>query len=170
MENNNLLNRRRFLKNSLLAAGGIFIAPLIISCSDDNFTEGGVAPDDLKKSGFDTGVASFDPTATGVILWTRYSGGAEAEITWEISRNSDFSTVLRRGKANASLINDFTVAIDVQDIPSNTKYYYRFYNLATKEISVIGETITLPSKTDSVNDVKMAVVSCSNFPAGLFNV
>jgi hypothetical protein len=49
MENNNLLNRRRFLKNSLLAAGGIFIAPLIISCSDDNFTEGGAAPDDLKN-------------------------------------------------------------------------------------------------------------------------
>lgn len=62
------------------------------------------------------------------------------------------------------------MAIDVQDIPSNTKYYYRFYNLTTKETSVTGETITLPSKTDSVSDVKMAVVSCSNFPAGLFNV
>ena len=35
MENNNQFNRRRFLKNSLLAAGGIFIAPLIKSCSDD---------------------------------------------------------------------------------------------------------------------------------------
>ncbi|WP_347216645.1 alkaline phosphatase D family protein [Chryseobacterium sp.] len=170
MENNNLLNRRRFLKNSLLAAGGLFIAPLIISCNDEDFTESGIAPGDLQNSGFDTGVASFDPTATGVIIWTRYSAGVEAEITWEISRDSNFSEVLRRGKANATSVNDFTIAVDVQNIPSNTKYYYRFYHLKTKEVTVTGETITLPSKTDSVSDVKMAVVSCSNFPAGLFNV
>ncbi|WP_228464019.1 MULTISPECIES: alkaline phosphatase [Chryseobacterium] len=170
MENNNQLDRRRFLKNSLLAAGGLFIAPLIISCKDDDFIEEEKAPNDLKNSGFDTGVASFDPTATGIIIWTRYSAGIDAEVTWEISRNSNFSEVLRRGKANASVINDFTVAVDVQNIPSNTKYYYRFYNIKTKETSVIGETITLPSKTDSVNEVKLAVVSCSNFPAGLFNV
>lgn len=169
MADNNPLNRRRFLKNSLLAVGGIFIAPLIESCSDD-FTESGSAPNDLKNAGFDTGVASFDPTATEVIIWTRYSGGTDAEITWEISKNNNFSEVIRKGQANATAVNDFTVAVDVQNIPSNTKYYYRFYNLKTKESSVIGETITLPSKADSVNEVKMAVVSCSNFPAGLFNV
>ncbi len=96
MENNNQLNRRRFLKNTLLAAGGIFIAPLIESCSDD-FTESGIAPDDLKNAGFESGVASFDPTAGGVIIWTRYSAGIDAEITWEISKNSTFAEVVRRG-------------------------------------------------------------------------
>lgn len=169
MADNNPLNRRRFLKNSLLAVGGIFIAPLIESCSDD-FTDSGSAPGDLKNAGFETGVASFDPTATGVIIWTRYSSGTDAEITWEISKNSSFTEVIRKGQANATAVNDFTVAVDVQNIPSHTKYYYRFYNIKTKESSVIGETITLPSKADTVNEVKMAVVSCSNFPAGLFNV
>lgn len=82
MENNNQFNRRRFLKNSLLAAGGIFIAPLIESCSDD-FTENGNAPEDLKNGGFESGVASFDPSATGIIIWTRYSKGTDAEITWK---------------------------------------------------------------------------------------
>ncbi len=62
------------------------------------------------------------------------------------------------------------MAVDVQNISSNTKYYYRFYNVKTREVSVTGETLTLPSKTDAVSEVKMAVVSCSNFPAGLFNV
>jgi alkaline phosphatase D len=169
MENNNQLNRRRFLKNTLLAAGGIFIAPLIESCSDD-FTESGMAPDDLKNAGFESGVASFDPTAGGVIIWTRYSVSIDAEITWEISKNSTFSEVVRRGQVNATAVNDFTVAVDVQNISSNTKYYYRFYNVKTREVSVTGETLTLPSKTDAVSEVKMAVVSCSNFPAGLFNV
>lgn len=171
MENNNPINRRRFLKNSLLAAGGIFIAPLIESCTDNDFNDANEnAPSDLKNAGFESGVASFDPTAGGIIIWTRYSTGIDAEITWEISKNSNFSEVLRRGKAAATSVNDFTVAVDVQNIPSNTKFYYRFYNITTKEASVVGETLTLPSKTDTVNEVKMAVVSCSNFPAGLFNV
>ncbi|MBV8326374.1 MAG: alkaline phosphatase D family protein [Chryseobacterium sp.] len=167
---NNQLNRRRFLKNSLLAAGGIFLAPLLESCNDNVVDNNEKAPDDLKSGGFESGVASFDPTATGVIIWTRYSVNVDAEITWEISKNNNFTEILRRGKANATLVNDFTIAVDIQNIPSHTKYYYRFYNVKTKESSVIGETLTLPSKTDAVDEVKMAVVSCSNFPAGLFNV
>lgn len=170
MENNNDLGRRRFLKNSLLVAGGVFIAPLIESCSDDDKPDNGGAPDGMKNEGFETGVASFDPTEAGVIIWTRYSIGSDAEITWEISKDAGFSDVIRKGQAGASSMNDFTIAVDVQNIPSNTKYYYRFYNAKTKQVTVTGETRTLPSKTDIVNDVKMAVVSCSNFPAGLFNV
>jgi alkaline phosphatase D len=170
MENNNDLSRRRFLRNSLLAAGGIFIAPLIESCSDDDKPDNSSAPEGMKNEGFETGVASFDPTEKGVIIWTRYSMGSDAEITWELSKDAAFSEVVRKGQAGASSTNDFTIAVDVQNIPSNTKYYYRFYNAKTKQVTVTGETRTLPSKTDSVNDVKMAVVSCSNFPAGLFNV
>ncbi|MCT2560668.1 alkaline phosphatase D family protein [Chryseobacterium herbae] len=170
MENNNSINRRKFLKHSLLAAGGILIAPLIESCTNDDFTDIGNAPDNLKNAGFETGVASFDPSETGVIIWTRYSTGIDAEIIWEVSRNSNFSDIVRKGQVNVTSVNDFTVAVDVQNIPSYTKYFYRFYNIKTKESSITGETLTLPSKTDSVNEVKMAVVSCSNFPAGLFNV
>lgn len=170
MENNNDLGRRRFLRNSLLAAGGVFIAPLIESCSDDDKSDNSGAPDGMKNEGFETGVASFDPTETGVIIWTRYSAGSDAEITWEISKDAGFSQITRKGQAGASSTNDFTIAVDVQNISSNTKYYYRFYNAKTKQVTVTGETRTLPSKTDSVNEVKMAVVSCSNFPAGLFNV
>ncbi|MGE8376814.1 MAG: alkaline phosphatase D family protein [Sphingobacterium sp.] len=169
MKNNEQINRRRFLKNSLIAAGGVFIAPLIESCSDDP-TDIDSAPGNLKNGGFESGVASFDPSATGIIIWTRYSVETDAEITWEISKENSFSEILRRGQVKADATNDFTLAIDVQNIASNTKYYYRFYNAKTKEASVVGETLTLPAKTDNVNEVKMAVVSCSNFPAGLFNV
>lgn len=169
MEKKRQFNRRNFLKNSLLAAGGIFIAPLIESCSDD-FTHFENAPDGLTNNGFESGVASFDPTEKGIIIWTRYSSGSDAIISWEISKNKNFSEVVRRGQAGASLVNDFTIAVDVQGIPSNTKYYYRFFNSKTKEVSAIGETLTLASKVDVITEVKMAVVSCSNFPAGLFNV
>lgn len=161
--------RRRFIKNSLLATGGMFIAPLFISCNND-WIDDGSTPQGLQNNGFNLGVASFDPTESSIIIWTRYTKETEAEITWEISLKADFSEVLRREKVYASSINDFTVSIDVQNIPSNSKFYYRFYNNETKETSITGETITLPSKTDNVQEAKMAVVSCSNFASGLFNV
>lgn len=43
-------------------------------------------PDVLKMPDLKSVVNSFDLTATGVIIWTRYSAGTNAEITWEISK------------------------------------------------------------------------------------
>ena len=162
------LDRRRFLKTTLLAAGGMFLAPLAVSCRNEDFVKFAPAPKDLNLKNFDFGVASFDPTATSVIIWTRYEGNAE--LTWEIASDMQFTEVVRQGKITAQAVADFTVAIDVQDLPSNKKWYYRFYSVQNKDVSAIGETITLPSKTDAAADVKLAVVSCSNYPAGLFSV
>lgn len=168
LKKKDLINHKEFLKNSLIAAGEIFMAPLIESCKYDG--PANPDPDDLKEVGFRSGVASFDPTPSGVIIWTRYSAGMDVEIIWEISREKNFSEVVRKGKAKMGSETDFTIAVDVQDIPSNTSYYYRFYNLATKEVSAVGETLTLPAKTDQVSEVRMAMVSCANYSTGLFNV
>lgn len=166
---NNEIKRREFLKNSLLLTGALFLAPIVESCRNDvdelSFTP---APSDLSKKNFDYGVASFDPTESSIILWSRYALGGE--ITWEISTDANFSTLERQGVLSPSSSNDYTVAVEVKNLKSNTKFYYRFYSRNTKDSSVVGETITLPSKTDNKTDVKLAVASCSNFPAGLFNV
>lgn len=164
-------SRRTFLKNSLLFSGGVLLAPNFISCSKDNepFNQ---APTDLKLSNFNEGVASFDPTATSIILWTRYTASISGSVnlSWEISTDDKFSQVLRQGKVVTDETRDFTIAVDVQGLPSNKSFYYRFYNVITKEVSVIGETITLPSSSDNISQVRMAVCSCANFAAGLFNV
>ncbi|RNA63712.1 alkaline phosphatase [Chryseobacterium nematophagum] len=162
------INRRRFLKSTMLAAGGIFLAPLLESCSDDMIEELVPAPPGLQAKNFDYGVASFDPTENSVIIWTRYE--SVGEITYEVASDIKFTNIIRQGKVSPNLSTDFTIAIDIQDLPSNKKWYYRFYNSTANETSAIGETITLPSKSDSVNEVKLAVASCANFPAGFFNV
>lgn len=164
-------SRRSFLKNSLLFSGGVLLAPNFISCSKDDEPIN-QAPTDLKLSNFNEGVASFDPTATSIILWTRYatSKNGSVNLSWEISTDAKFSQVLRQGKVVTDESRDFTIAVDVQGLPSNKAFYYRFYNVATKEVSVIGETITLPSISDTISQVKMAVCSCANFAAGLFTV
>ena len=164
------LNRRNFLRSSLLASGSIFLAPVIISCSnDDNGGSEEELTGDFKIKGFDYGVASFDPTATSIIIWTRYTKG-DTEVTWQMAKDNQFKDVVRQGKALIQSISDNTLAVEVQGLASNSKFYYRFLNSTAKETSVIGETITLPAYTDNVSNVKLAVASCSNYPAGLFNV
>nr|WP_315172804.1 alkaline phosphatase D family protein [uncultured Flavobacterium sp.] len=164
-------SRRSFLKNSLLLSGGVLLAPNFISCSKDD-EKYDRAPIDLKLSNFNEGVASFDPTPSSIILWTRYtaSKNESVNLSWELSTDAMFNDVLRQGKVITDESRDYTIAVDVQGLPSNKSFYYRFYNVLTNEVSVIGETITLPSVSDNISQVKMAVCSCANFAAGLFTV
>lgn len=46
------IDRRRFLKSTLLAAGGIFLAPIIESCKDDDLGEFIPAPSGLQNQNF----------------------------------------------------------------------------------------------------------------------
>jgi len=86
--------RRKFIFNSLLATGGIILASNFISCADDDFG-GRDIPGDLSESNFDHGVASFDPTPSQVIIWSRYSTGLpSAEILRQIS--TEKGTLTRR--------------------------------------------------------------------------
>ena len=162
------INRREFIKHTALVSGGIALLPgMLTSCSDD---------DDLSYSGdfgFREGVASFDPTATSVILWTRYTSAenqaGSVNIEWEVAESNAFATLVKTGTLTASAATDYTVSVDVMGLASNKKYFYRFRETQTKAISVVGETRTLPT-AGQASSVKMAVVSCANYQAGLFNV
>ncbi|MBW1297085.1 alkaline phosphatase D family protein [Aquimarina litoralis] len=165
------MNRRNFFEKSLLAAGGFMIAPMYISCNNDDDMD--ISIPDLSTDNFFEGVASFDPTDSKVIIWTRFtpdSGVANVTINWQVATDQNFENVLRNGEFITGEDRDYTIAIDVQELPSNSKFYYRFFDLETQTSSVIGETITLPKVGDAVSDIKLAACSCANFAAGLFNV
>lgn len=160
------LSRRRFLINSILTTGGILLAPNFISCTDDDTIFG--IPEDYSSDLFSHGVASFDPTHNQVIIWTRYNTGKpEVKIYWQVAYDSNFETVFRNGEVITDNTRDYTVAIELQNLDANKKLYYRFFNQEDRSVSVVGETITLPVST---NTIKLAVCSCANYPAGLFNV
>lgn len=175
------MERRKFFRQTLIASGGLVLAPLYVSCSDDetiNNSEDQIT-DNLpatdvsmfKVQNFTEGVASFDPIATSVIIWTRFSGlNASTMVKWQVATDIDFDNLVREGENLVQESFDYTLNIDVQDLPSNSKFYYRFYEESTESVSVIGETITLPKQEEAVSKMKLAVASCSNYAAGFFNV
>lgn len=149
------LNRRDFLGGLVAAA---IATPTLLATSPAR------AADALP---FAHGVASGDPLANRVILWTRVSasGDANPRVLWEVARDSGFTRVVRTGITRTNALRDFTVKVDVDGLAPDSIYHFRFtYNGAR---STTGRTRTLPVATNA--PVRLAVFSCSNFPAGYFH-
>lgn len=119
------------------------------------------------NTAFSWGVASGDPLADRVIIWTRVAPnlGTSVAVQWDVALDASFTQMVRRGRALASASTDHTVKVDVLGLPANTPLFYRF--IAGGQSSPVGRTRTLP--VGQVDEVKLAVFSCSNYPAGYFN-
>ena len=132
---------------------------LIVSCQNKE--------EPLAENPFQHGVASGDPLADAVILWTRVTGDSlgEATVKWKIATDIHFKKVVQKGESTTSADRDYTVKVDAKDLAANTYFYYQFdfggYS------SPIGRTKT--TANEDVNRVKLAVVSCSNYEAGYYN-
>jgi alkaline phosphatase D len=116
---------------------------------------------------FPYGVASGDPTADRVILWTKIAGKPTQEairVTWLVAKDADMKTVVKSGVMLAQVTSDFTVKVDVTGLEPATRYYYRF--LVENHPSVTGTTKTAPM--GDVSALNFAVVSCSNYAEGYF--
>lgn len=116
---------------------------------------------------FEHGVASGDPLARQVVIWTRISieRNVPLPVLWEVSLDAGFRRIVRAGLALTGAERDYTVKVDVSGLRPDTAYFYRF--TAGRAQSPVGRTRTLP--VGSVNKVKLAVFTCSNFPAGYFH-
>ncbi len=115
---------------------------------------------------FAHGVASGDPAADSVVLWTRVSGQeGEVSVGWSVATDPEMKRVVARGVATTSVIRDYTVKVVPQGLPAGEDLYYRFEAAGTA--SPVGRTRTLP--TGRLDQLVIAVASCSNFPFGRFN-
>ncbi|MBO1897399.1 alkaline phosphatase D family protein [Shewanella sp. BF02_Schw] len=155
------VTRRDFLAMSAKGAGAVVVSYGLMGCSSDD-------DDDVVSGQFLQGVASGDPAADAVILWTRVTPDVEGDITvsWEVATDSNFSQVITNGQMITNKNRDYTVKVDAVGLEAGQQYYYRFK--AGETVSEMGQTLTLPE--GSVASVKLAVMSCANFPAGYFNV
>ncbi len=119
---------------------------------------------------FAHGIASGDPLTDRVILWTRITPEDpridDIPVSWEISDSKAFTTVISSGEVPASKAKNRTVKVDAGGLNSGTEYFYRFKS--GEQTSPIGRTKTLPD--GAVENVRFAVVSCSNWQQGYFNV
>lgn len=117
---------------------------------------------------FNFGVASGDPLADKVILWThaKYpSSDAAVALRYQVANDAAFSQIVSEGDVSATAATGFTAKVDASGLKAGTAYFYRFSQGSSH--SPVGRTRTLPQTADSL---KLAVMSCTNYPAGFFNV
>jgi alkaline phosphatase D len=150
------LKRRDFIRG--VGAGAIAVATMTRSIELAASTTSHV---------FSHGIASGDPLADRVIIWTRLQPGlgASVPVLWDVALDPAFTRMVRRGRALALAERDHTVKVDVLGLPSNAVLYFRF--VAAGATSPVGRTRTLP--VGAVSSVRLAVFSCSNYPAGYFH-
>lgn len=122
---------------------------------------------DSTHAPFYLGVASGDPMASKVIIWTHITSSNNNEtVFWQVSTDSNFNQIVASGDTVTDALRDFTVKIDVANLQPNTRYYYRFYN-NQNSYSAIGRTKTAP--VDDINELKFAIGSCSSIYSAYFN-
>ena len=117
---------------------------------------------------FPHGLASGDPLTDRVVIWTRVSGdpGAVTDVSWRIASDPAMSRIVGKGSVRTAADRDFTVKVDAGGLQPGRTYYYSF--AVGNQQSPVGRTRTLPAS--AVDRLRLAVVSCSNYPYGFFNV
>jgi alkaline phosphatase D len=156
------VNRRQFLTGSAASLAAFPLAELVRP-------EDVVAAEPAARQTapvFRHGVASGDPRADRVLLWTRVSGGSgEVPVRWTLASNATMTRVVARGETRTGAARDFTVKVDATGLAPATTYYYRFEALGAR--SAIGRARTLPAA--SAARLRLGLTSCSNYPYGYFN-
>lgn len=132
-----------------------------------------VPPSPIEADPFGLGVASGDPHATSVILWTRFvspDGGAipdgDHPVLWEVATDDSFASVAAAGIAPAVGALGHSVHVEVPNLQPDAGYVYRFR--AGDHISTVGRTRTLPSPDASPTKVRFGFSSCQHIQAGYY--
>ncbi len=123
---------------------------------------------DANLAPFYHGVASGDPLEDAVIIWTRVTTNSpEVNVTWRVATNPEMTQVVKQGQLTTNQDKDYTVKVDVSGLNAFATYYYQFETQGKK--SIVGKTRTTPAKNDLVDNLRFAIVSCSNYQNGYFN-
>jgi phosphodiesterase/alkaline phosphatase D-like protein len=130
-----------------------------------------------RRAVFAHGVASGDPLARRVVIWTRVTPSRQATpgsgrgpritVEWEVARDRKFRRIVRRGSVVTSAARDHTVKVDVRGLRPGKRYFYRFR--WRKVTSPVGRTQTAPRPRSTPRNLRFGIVSCSNLQAGWFS-
>jgi alkaline phosphatase D len=152
-------SRRGFFQRSGGAALALAALPAMALQADTRNSRGSAV--------FQHGVASGDPLADRVILWTRVTTAQRSAVTvsYIIATDPALVQVVQQGRVKTNPDRDFTVKLDASRLRPGTTYYYRFSALG--QDSPVGRTRT--ASVGATARLRLAVVSCSNHAFGLFN-
>ncbi len=115
---------------------------------------------------FALGIASGQPRADGMVLWTRLTGAGLPERTpveWEIARDQAFTDIAARGTETAELAWAHSVHAEPVGLAPARWYFYRFRALGQQ--SAVGRTRTAPA-ADASATLKFSIASCQRYEVG----
>lgn len=149
----------------------VLAATLVVACSDDDASPTPPAPLRATSAAADSdrvfpqGVASGDPTPSGVILWTRVdpatqNGATSFDVSFVVATDEALSTIVAQGTVSAVADADHTVRLELAELKADTRYYYRFESGGVT--TQVGRTRTAPA-ADSDRPVTFALASCQDF-------
>lgn len=167
-------DRRRFLQGAGKVAG-VSLGLTIAQSIGLNAVEVSAAAPKFSSYPFTLGVASGDPLADSIVLWTRLApdplngGGMPNQpvpVKWELAEDEDFHRIVKRGTEIARPELAHSVHVDVKGLKPGRIYYYRFKS--GHELSPVGKTKTLPSANAEVASMTFAFASCQQYEHGYF--
>lgn len=182
------LSRRAFLTLSAGTVGGLVLGAC--SSSDDSASRADTGPSSttsttrvarpapaLPGDPFTLGVASGDPLADGVVLWTRLAPRPKepvrfgmpdqtVDVTWEVASDQGFADIVATGVAEARADAGHSVHVEVDDLDPATDYWYRFR--LGERTSPVGRTRTLAADGDVPDHLRVGVVTCQDFGTGYY--
>jgi alkaline phosphatase D len=169
------VDRRRFVATAGRAVVGLIAGPMLVSGDTARAVPvpGSAAP--VPPDVFRLGVASGEPTAAGVVLWTRLApeptaGGGMPDrpvpVHWEIADDERFIRLRRRGVAIADPRLGHSVHVEVAGLDPDRWYYYRFRRGG--DVSQVGRTRTAPAPGQRVDRLRFAFASCQDYQGGFY--
>lgn len=159
-----VLDRRQFLQGVGAFAGLLVLQPYErLLAARPRFT----------ANPFSLGVASGDPTSSGVVLWTRLApdplngGGMEphaVEVRWQIAADEGMKRIVKQGTAQAAPEMGHSVHVEAEGLEAARTYWYQFESGGVT--SPVGRTRTAPARGSRPDELKFAFASCQNWPSG----
>jgi alkaline phosphatase D len=122
------------------------------------------------RHSFPQGVASGDPRATSVVLWTRVvvagrDASAAVRVRVQVATDAGCNHRVVDHEIVATQASDHTVRVLVTGLRPATRYHYRF--VAGRD-TISGQTRTAPARDADVQ-VNLAWVSCQDYSAGYYS-
>lgn len=116
---------------------------------------------------FGLGVASGQPHAGGMVLWTMLTGAdlpPSAEVSWEVAEDEAFKKIAARGVESAVADDAHSVHAEPTGLKPERWYFYRFSALGQR--SAVGRTRTAPAADAAVARLNFIIASCQRYDVG----
>ncbi|WP_251358439.1 alkaline phosphatase [Kangiella sp. TOML190] len=124
---------------------------------------------------FPQSLASGDPKADSVILWTRVEDAQlmprePLELVLQVAADKRFSNIILSQKIKTDPLRDGCVKVKVSELEASNYYFYRFLYRKSEQYfsSKIGRTKTAP-RADEQRSIKIAQVSCQDYVGKFYN-